>query len=70
MRRGDVPAGGVGDALPQAVARGVLTEPEAVALRALLALRAEVVRVDERPLRGRPGPVEPVLVDYTSPVVH
>ena len=70
MRRGTVPAGPVDSALPAAVTAGVLTEPEAAALRALLALRAEVVRVDEQPLGRPPGPPRADVGEVTSEVVH
>jgi acyl-CoA dehydrogenase len=50
MRRGSLPPGPVLDAIGPAVTAGILTEAEAVALRSLLELRAEVVAVDEQPL--------------------
>jgi acyl-CoA dehydrogenase len=52
MRRGELPPAAPEAALGDAVTAGVLTAAEAASLGALLALREEVVRVDERPLPG------------------
>ena len=49
IRRGELP-GPPAAAIGAAVAAGVLTEAEGGSLRELLALRAEVVQVDEQPL--------------------